>query len=103
VGVAEGDADGYDFRLRRKLMEDTRLDLLQGVIRIFGKLKGTTPEERQQALLEGLERERAKYIDKDASAVAYYDRLIARMKERGHVCEFPADNDFNCPVCGESL
>jgi hypothetical protein len=84
-------------------VEDTRLDLLQGVVRITGNLKGTTPEERQQALLEGLERERAKYFDKDASAVAYYDRLIARMKERGHICEFPADNDFKCRVCGELL
>lgn len=82
-------------------MENLR-NLVQAFIRITGNLQGT-PEQRHRILLDALEREQAKYIGKDESAVAYFENLLAQMRQRGHICEYTADNEYKCRVCGELL
>jgi hypothetical protein len=57
-----------------------------------------------QTRMAALEYEREKRAGKDGrEGVAFYDRLIAKTKAKGHVCDFPADNNFKCPTCGEAL
>jgi hypothetical protein len=40
---------------------------------------------------------------KKKEAQEFYDKLIAGLKERGHVCTFNQANGCKCPTCGEEF
>ena len=38
-----------------------------------------------------------------AEAQTFYDKVIAGLRKRGHVCTHPHSNNFECPICGDPL
>lgn len=67
---------------------------------VFAKMANESTD--LDATIKKYELERDSYGG-DAEAVAFYNKIIAGLKESGHVCTFPADAGFRCPTCGAEL
>lgn len=44
-----------------------------------------------------------KSAEKKAEVQAFYDKIIAAWKKKGHICDYDPDNGFKCSTCGDQF
>jgi hypothetical protein len=65
--------------------------------------------ETQEGQIRYFEAERDRVVATEkseknkAEAQEFYDRIIAGLKKRDHMCVFNSENHFKCPICGEDF